>query len=58
MNKFKQFLTKEWEILCLKGQQTDKAMGNQREISGSYMARKQSFVCTFLKGQPSQEVLT
>ena len=30
-NKFKQVLTKEWEILCLKGQQMDKAMGNKRD---------------------------
>ena len=31
MNKFKQVLTKDWEILCLKGQQMDKARGNERE---------------------------
>ena len=35
MNKFKQVLTKDWEILCLKGQQMDKARGNEREISGN-----------------------
>ena len=35
MNKFKQVLTKDWEILCLNGQHMDKARGNEREISGS-----------------------
>ena len=35
MNKSKQVLTKDWEILCLKGQQMDKARGNERDISGS-----------------------
>ena len=50
MNKFKQVLTKDWEILCLKGQQMDKARGNKREISRSLMARKQSFASAYLKG--------
>ena len=30
-NKFKQVLTKDWEILCLKGQHMDKARGNKRD---------------------------
>ena len=30
-----QVLTRDWEILCLEGQQMDKARGNEREISGS-----------------------
>ena len=31
MNKSKQVLTKDWENLCLEGQQMDKARGNERE---------------------------
>ena len=49
MNKFKQVLTKDWEILCLKGQQMDKDKGNEREISCTSVARKQSFVWTYLE---------
>ena len=36
MNKSKQVLTKDWEILCLGGQQMDKARGNEREAAAQW----------------------
>ena len=49
MNKFKQVLTKDWEILCQKRQQMDKAKGNERD-KWQLNGQEQSFVWTYLKG--------
>ena len=59
MNKFKQVLTRDWEILCLKGQQMDKARGNEREIKWQLNGQETVFCVDLSQGrQPSQGVLT
>ena len=36
MNKSKQVLTKDWEILCLEGQQMDKERDNERQAAAQW----------------------
>ena len=60
MNKFKQVLTKDWEILCLKGQQMDKARDNEREGDKWHLNGQKTVFCVDLSQgrQPSQGVFT